>query len=300
MDPDGGGVALEHLPNSVGAWRNQSNQRHGGDYWYLNVTGNEGTNPDGSQQNFIEAWRDDGAGGSDTIQLTTPDSGGERICCLLSARWGKDDSFVGFISIRWVAGVAEAHLYKASVTWDGVTGEPSLGTEVAVHDLSDQLFEGTGGTRDLIAHGADRAPNGDEVALSLDGDLVHVDLGGTTPVTTTLDSGILPIWSPDGTYVAYRDGASNLGGNLYVVAPDSGSPLKLVDDEDIEDFARVIDWTPDSAFVVFSHLKRRRGQLPFNSTENHDIARVSPSGGKITLVTDTKDVDEELVAWRDD
>lgn len=290
MDADGTVVADEDVPTDH--FLLMSNDRHGGDYWVLGVVVDESAdaNPNGSQPSYIVARRSDGAGGVEEVALTTPADGGESVGW---PQFGKDDGFISYIANRWPGGVqanaTKNRLYKASITWNATTSQPEVTSETEIMSVAG-----------ITVRGWDWSSDGSELVLSLDGEIVAVDSSGGE---TVIADGIFPRWSPDDSRIAFRDGPDTpdpLGGSLYVISASGGSAAKLVDESAIAPYS-AIDWTPDSAHVVFTSVKRRRGTIPLGlGSENHDVGRVPVSGGRVTLISNTKSADEYLVAWRAD
>ncbi len=76
--------------------------------------------------------------------------------------------------------------------------------------------------------GARPSPNGRRLAFSALDRLWIMDLPSGTPkrLTTSTDGEHLPVWSPDGKYLAYVSWTEE-GGDIWRIAPDGGRPEKL-------------------------------------------------------------------------
>ncbi len=76
--------------------------------------------------------------------------------------------------------------------------------------------------------GARPSPDGRRLAFSALDHLWLMDLPSGTPkrLTTATDGEHLPVWSPDGKYLAYVSWTED-GGDIWRIAPDGGRPEKL-------------------------------------------------------------------------
>jgi hypothetical protein len=291
-DPDGTATVGVALPVngattlSTPGGGHMSSKRHGGVYWILAMkdTGT-GTNPDGTPMNCVVARRDNG-GGVHEVQLTFTPPGGERI---QGASWAKDDSFIGFKSVRWSGGTVTGAWYKADLAWNPATGDPALGVAYPVLDFSAGLYANSGWVNfNLMGH--DWSPDGSECVYSFEGEIVRADITKSPPTLTKLATGIAPRWSPDGALIAFRDGGVfSLGGSLCIVPAAGGTVTKLVGEEEMQAPLSRIQWSPDSRFVAFTRRSPGLG-----------VAFVPASGGPVITVIDTPLANETLLGWRPD
>lgn len=85
-----------------------------------------------------------------------------------------------------------------------------------------------------------------------------------------------PVWSPDGTRIAFD---SDIGGtfNLYVVNPD-GSELTRITHHEGDGSARVPQWSPDGTRIAFFS----------DSDGTFDIYVIKPDGTDLTQITRTE------------
>ena len=82
--------------------------------------------------------------------------------------------------------------------------------------------------------------------------LVDLVRGGATPLSSARGRNDTPVWSPDGTRVAWaadRDGPQN----LFVKSVDDVTPERLLFQSDVP-FKNPADWSPDGQWIVMSQL----------------------------------------------
>jgi Tol biopolymer transport system component len=128
----------------------------------------------------------------------------------------------------------------------------------------------------------DVAPQGDEIAFDLLGDLYRLDAGGgrATAITHGLAFDAQPTYSPDGTWIAFvsdRSGAEN----LWLVRPD-GSDARQITFGDDDSVLVSPAWTPDGQALYVSRF--------LWSLNNYELWRYGLDGSA-ELVVPVKDHD---------
>jgi len=172
------------------------------------------------------------------------------------------------------------------------SGGPSL--TLAIFDVS------SGGRHDLPVSfwkdsgGPTWSPDGNEVALTLRRGgysigIVNLESGALrTPATDTIQ--YEPVWSPDGTLIAYSTGSSD---TLKVIRPDGGGDRTLA-----SSFAFAIAWSPESRSIAFGAIDAPAGykasivDVASGFRRDVDLAslatgvRWSPDGASVAFATD--------------
>ena len=135
------------------------------------------------------------------------------------------------------------------------------------------------------------SPDGREIALARDGQIVLMpaDGGWPVPLTTTTGGKSGPSWSPDGRHVAYAS-----RGHIWVVPASGGEPRQLTHaPPGPGDPRRAADgsprWSPAGKWILFE--TGRNG--------NQDLMVVSEDGMTTSFLTMTE-ADEGSAAWSPD
>lgn len=130
------------------------------------------------------------------------------------------------------------------------------------------------------------SPDGKEIAFTYKGDIYKVaSTGGTAQRLTSLDSyESSPIWSPDGSKIAFASNR-NGGKDVYIMSANGGSPTRLTynsANETPEAF------TPDGGYVLFSAaIQDPATSVMFPSGRLTELYKVPVGGGRATQVLGT-------------
>jgi Tol biopolymer transport system component len=127
-------------------------------------------------------------------------------------------------------------------------------------DVSVEFHEGTN-------MAAAPSPDGKRIAFTAMGALWMLPLRGgiATRITSWDMEPTAPVWSPDGSLVAFQNYDAEGNYHLWVVRPD-GADLRRVTTGPYDD--REPAWTPDGKGLVFASDRSNDGQL-------QDLARVA-------------------------
>jgi Tol biopolymer transport system component len=132
---------------------------------------------------------------------------------------------------------------------------------------------------------ANPSPDGRRLAFSALDRLYVMDLPSGTPRRVTGDAvkEQVPVWSPDGQWLAYVNWTDQ-GGSLNKVRADGrGRPVRLTADTAFYDNPI---WSPDGNRIVFvkgPRSSRLRGQ--FSSAPGYELAWVPAAGGTVTRIS---------------
>lgn len=128
------------------------------------------------------------------------------------------------------------------------------------------------------------SPDGSKIAFCYSGDIYVVDARGGKAIalTSNVAYDFRPVWSPDGTTIAF---ASNRNGNfdVYTVSAEGGEPRRLT-------FHSASDmpycFSPDGKEIYFSSYRMGTGQsILFPSGIYTQIYKVALDGGREILVS---------------
>jgi hypothetical protein len=160
------------------------------------------------------------------------------------------------------------------------TGQPTVtATQTATPTEALERLGGSG----LIAFASDRG-EGDtvqiwtmEVLRTTDGD---VQTGELTQLTFDEGDKDQPVWSPDGTQIAYvAPGGGNNGLDIWVMDADGSNPVNLTQNAG-DEFDPA--WAPDGERIAFTHHLRDAGSTPI-----YALTWIAPDGtGRERISTD--------------
>jgi len=243
MNPDG--TSKTALP-SVIPWRSvPSRAMHGGHRWFLYAADD------------VFAVRDDGTG---VVQLTT-----QANLTSSSVQWAPGDASISWIADGGVAG--QEGVFVADTVFDGsghLTGLDAQPSQAAVPLAG--------------AASHDWAPDGDRLVV---GDtswalwIASLSSGAASHLATAAPAGS-PVWSPDGTLIAYQEGASK----IHTIATDGTGDRTIVSvkgpsSQSVGDMA----WSPNGTHLVYY----KAGSAIRD--ERTDVYRATSSGGSKTNLT---------------
>ena len=278
-----------------------SHALHGDQRWYLEVRFIAGEfYPDGGERRELFAVTEAGA----VVQLT--DQGDlEPVTTSVTfgaTRWAPGDAVVSWVALRWdgITGLpVDAGVYVAEVAYDvtsgdviGLLAQPSdpMVPTAFVEDFSEVW-------RPLVrTH--DWSP--DQTAIvydTVDWDLFTADTstGDSFPLVVGTVSDGWPVWSPDGSKIAFQTGAGSPSN--ATINPD-GSGFKKIIRRTGQKGAGIPAWSPTGEHLIY----RWNGSIL--GDDRADVYRASASGsGKTNL---TADIDTRWlsgtpttpIAWR--
>jgi hypothetical protein len=255
-----------------------------GHRWFLHARSlSAGNYPNGQVRREIFLVREDG---SATVQLTD-DASVE----LQSVRWSPGDAFVSAIGRRWneAGGVVPESVgfYAASVVFDsdghalGLDGAPEfvrfLGTKL---DSTGHL------TSDAQEY--DWSPNLQQIVYgqSSTSRLFILDLlSGNSRLLT---SGASPLWSPDGSRIAFY--TFSTADEVVTISPDGKNRMTLVKG------TSKFGVSPSAWSPTGGHLLYYRWDKSYATAS--DIYRITATGGSNTNLTSDIDEAAGAIGWR--
>jgi hypothetical protein len=260
MNADGSDKRLVYAPSNLGDF---SHRVHQGHRWFLAF----GPSTRDDRYWALFAVRDDGHPDFTVMLVEESELPGDGF--FMSARWGKDDSFVSFGAHNALDDIGE--IWAANVAFDDVTGKPALASVPAAVVVAPLGA--------IPVH--DWSPEGDQVVYSLavnqgDGDVIDVVVYDLVTDSTRLlaRDAIDPFWSPDGAKIAF------LGAGIEVVNPDGTGRTFLTE-------GYLGGWSPDGKHILYNRVSPKNGSGGTFYTS--DVLRIPAAGGP--AVNLTKDID---------
>lgn len=128
------------------------------------------------------------------------------------------------------------------------------------------------------------SPSGEEILFTYNADIYKINTAGGTAIPMTLYEGrdFMPVWSPDGSKIAF---ASDRNGNYDVFVMDAdGSNLKRLSYHSANDYP--YSFSEDGQFVVFSSYRNSGAKSVYHpKSVLPEVYQVSVKGSKEKLVT---------------
>lgn len=124
------------------------------------------------------------------------------------------------------------------------------------------------------------SPDGKEIAFSYKGDIYKVSAQGGQAVRLTTNEGYekSPVWSPDGSKIAFTSTRNNAGVNIYIMSSTGGVAKQLTTHSTAE---TPYTFTPDGKSVVFkAHIQDPHTSALFPTARLSELYAVSVNGGR--------------------
>ncbi|SUB89134.1 Tricorn protease homolog 1 [Porphyromonas macacae] len=124
------------------------------------------------------------------------------------------------------------------------------------------------------------SPNGSEIAFTYKGDIYKVPIKGGQAIRLTTSQGYdsKPIWSPDGSKIAFVSDRLNGAMDIYVMSANGGSAKKLTTHSTTE---TPYTFTNDGKFIVFkAHIQDPWNSGLFPTSNLSEVYKVPVTGGR--------------------
>jgi Tol biopolymer transport system component len=128
-----------------------------------------------------------------------------------------------------------------------------------------------------------------KIVYSSEGDIfvVHADGTGRTQLTDHPAEDFDPVWSPDGTQIAFRSHRDDGDEEVYLMNADGSDQRNLSNAPNHGDYSPA--WSPDGEWIAF--MSNRAG--------NNNIWVIQPDGSGLRQVTDIQGI-SEYPSWAPD
>ncbi len=288
MKADGSGKTPLLLPGDI--YSAPSRLLHGNQCWFVQcryVSGDVYPNGQGRRELFL--LREDGDDRF-TIQLTDDPA----LEFTSDSKWTPGDQFISGVARRWNAdGTVDPEsvgVYVSTVAFD------SQGNGTGLESAPIQLGS-FGVVRDRYGDwtsddwGYDWSPDLTQIVYADSGtdSLRVLDLSSGED-RLLIDEGSSPIWSPDGSRIAYYNFTTT---DAVVTISPNGSGRKVVARGGSDFGVAPAEWSPSGA-----HLLYHRWSRDFANYEGSDVYRMTATGGDKTNLTGDIGADAGTLGWR--
>jgi len=198
-----------------------------------------------------------------------------------SVAWGKDDSFVSYTAWWFTGNGIEVlgGLFYVDIDWS--TGVPVAGPPIFLFETDAYWFQDWQGSVNIDDH--DWSPDGNAVIFTKEevtspGGTFIADFSGSEPQFHLLNSGWGGVWSPDGSRIAFSDGA------IWTINPDGSGAVRLTTHSIGKTEERRQggpSWSPDGAYLAYTEA------VTASRKTTRSVMRIPSAGGTpVNLTSD--------------
>ncbi len=221
-------------------------------------------------------------------------------------RWGVGDLEVSWVARRWdlvAQTVVEGGIYVTDITFDGAGNVVGLVGQPVSPLVSEILVVGDDGILEPDIGGHDWAPDGSQIVYkNTASQLVIADLVAGTSLLPTENPATFPVWSPDGSRIAFQRAV--FGGSIVTITVDGSQEKVIVKSRSGGNatFIGTPQWAPTGNHILYSEGPR---VLDFDCVDRRDVFRATDQGkSKANLTTDLDTTffcgtPASPMAWRD-
>jgi hypothetical protein len=291
---DNGSGKVQVLP--TGVFGVPSSRVYGDSRWWLTFGADPVT---GATEIF--SFRDDG---SPPVQLTAVGPAiGFVGPAVTDPRWSNDgqDTFVSVHGYATINGVEGANLFRLPIVGD-IGAMQDLGLLPLTPADCEVILPPRGNPYHLPAyswspHASTLAyieqydDSGNTIDRTIRVRVLPVDPGDLVidvPIYTHEDLIGGPVWSPDGSRIAFNTSNSSAWGGVWTVRPDGTGAVQVLRNSGTMSYG-CSHWSPNSQHLLLRTVKARLGDWYYH------IARMPAGGGTPTVLT--KDLPQEASKW---
>lgn len=127
------------------------------------------------------------------------------------------------------------------------------------------------------------SPNGEEVAFTYKGDIYKVSVNGGQAIRLTTNEAYdtTPVWSPDGSKIAFVSDRYYGSQDIYVMSRDGGVAKRVTTHSNRE---TILDFSADGQYIYYTaHIQDPASSALFPTGSLNEVYRVPVEGGRTTL-----------------
>lgn len=127
------------------------------------------------------------------------------------------------------------------------------------------------------------SPNGEEVAFTYKGDIYKVSVNGGQAIRLTTNEAYdtTPVWSPDGSKIAFVSDRYYGSHDIYVMSRDGGVAKRVTTHSNRE---TILDFSADGQYIYYTaHIQDPASSALFPTGSLNEVYRVPVEGGRTTL-----------------